>query len=345
MRMASFRMISGRLAVLLVMTASVFGQAAPDTVRTLSGIEITTAVDRADVLVGDLITYTLTISFDSTYELIPPPLGANLGAFDVKDYLADQISTLDDGRLPSVSEFVVSALTTGYYIIPPIPVLFNVPDGSRKVILSEGVPIVVSSLLEEGVDSLDIRAQKAVYEFPRDYTQYYVFGGIGLLLLLVAAYLIWRRLRRQKEAPEPVDDRPPWEIAFEKLALLKERRLPASGQFKQHYLELTDVTREYFGRMYLIDVMEMTTEEFLYRFYDVPLPGSLYERCQMFFPHADLVKFARHVPEIGRPESDLDLVHNFVELVRSDFDRRAAADGSNGPQQPAHHTVDHEVPL
>jgi hypothetical protein len=270
-------------------------------------------------------------------------LGANLGAFDVKDYLADQISTLDDGRLQSVSEFILSTFTTGEYIIPPIPVLFNMPDGSRKVILSESVPIVISSLLEEGADSLDIRPQKAVYEFPRDYTMYYVLGGLGFLLLLIVAYIVWRRLRRNKETVEPVDNRPPWEIAFEKLALLKERRWPENGQFRRHYLGLTDISREYFGRMYMIDVMEMTTEEFLDRFRDVPLPGSLFERCRAFFPYADLVKFAKHIPEIDRPESDFDLVHNLIELVRSDFDRQAARVSNDTPSRPTPPAVDQEV--
>ena len=52
-------------------------------------IEIKTSVDLAEAYIGDLITYTMTITYDSTIELVPPPLGANLGAFDVKDYQAD----------------------------------------------------------------------------------------------------------------------------------------------------------------------------------------------------------------------------------------------------------------
>jgi len=54
-----------------------------DTVASITGIEIVTSVDRAEMYVGDLINYTITIEHDSTIELLPPPLGANLGAFDI----------------------------------------------------------------------------------------------------------------------------------------------------------------------------------------------------------------------------------------------------------------------
>jgi len=321
----------------LPLVGSAAAQPEPDTVGSLAGIEVMTAVDRAEILIGDLITYTLTITYDSTYDLIPPPLGANLGAFDVKDYRSDQISRLDDGRLRSTNEFVLSTFTTGDYVIPPIPVLFNLPDGRRKVLLSESVPIRVISLLEEGADSLDIRPQKAVYEFPRDYTRYYLIGGAVLILLMIAGYFLWRRLRRKEDGAEPVDLRPPWEIAFEKLAMLKEKHLPAEGRLGLHYLELTEIIRDYVGRMYQVEVMEMTTEEFLARFREVPLPGTLYQRFGEFFPHADLVKFARYVPEAGRAEADLDVAHNMVELVRSDFARHNAAIESGDRASDDHH--------
>ncbi len=295
-----------------------------DTVGALPGIEIQTAVDRAECLIGDRIEYTLTITYDSTYELVPPPLGANLGGFDVKDYQTDQITTLENGRRESVSRFTLSTFTTGDYVIPPIPVSFNLPDGARKVLLSEGVPIKVKSLLAEGADSLDIRPQKPVYEFERDLTARYAIAGAVLLVLLAAAWLVWRRLRRREVEAELVDTRPPWEKAFERLAMLKEKNLPQDGRFREYYFELTEAIRQFLGRMYNVHVLEMTTEEFIESFQQVELPGSLYERCREFLQHADLAKFAKYRPTTERCDEDLEVAHNMIELVRSDFVRRQA---------------------
>src|SRR3990170_2146812 len=117
--------------------------------------------------IGDLVNYTITVTYDSTIELLPPPLGANLGAFDVKDYQTDISTKLPDGRLKSESHFVLSTFTTGDYIIPPVPMAFELPDGSRKILLSESVPIKVNSLLLNADDSADIHPLKAPYEFQR----------------------------------------------------------------------------------------------------------------------------------------------------------------------------------
>lgn len=300
----------------------VSAQNEPDTVESLKGIEIETSVDRAEIYIGDLITYQLTIIHDSTIELVPPPLGANLGAFDVKDYESDIRSKLPDGRMKSANKFVLSTFTTGDYLIPPIPIMFTMPDSSRKVILSESVPIKVKSLLAAGVDSADIRPLKAPYEFKRDMMPYYLWGALILLALAAGGILIWLRLRKRKREVMPLDLRPTWEVAFERLALLEEQSYLADGKFKQYYIELTKIAREYLGRMYEINVLDMTTEEFLFHFKQEQSPNGLYENVGRFLHHADLVKFAKLIPERERAEADFDFVHSMIEQVRVDFERR-----------------------
>ena len=232
-----------------------------DTVASITGIEIVTAVDRAEMYVGDLINYTVTIEHDSSIELLPPPLGANLGAFDVKDYETDITTRLRGGRIRSENRFVLSTFTTGNYLIPPIPMVFEFRDGTRKVILSESVLIKVLSLLLNTDDSLDIKPLKAQYEFERDYTRYFIWGALVFLTLALAGYLLWRKLRGKGEA-EFIDLRPAWEIAFEKLAVLEQKKLIDEEKFKEFYLELTDILRAYLGRMYARNIVDMTTEEF-----------------------------------------------------------------------------------
>lgn len=310
------------LKLLLVVTSS--AQEVTDTVSSLPGVEITTSVDRADMYIGDLITYTLTIVHDSTYQLIPPPLGANLGAFDVKDYQPDVVTELDDGRIQSVNTFVLSTFTTGDYVIPPIPVIFDLPDGTRKVMISEAVPVKVNSLLLNTDDSLDIKPLKAQHEFIRDLTKYYLWGGAVLLVLLIVGLIIWRRWRRKKDEVEPEDLRPPWEIAFERMAILQGKNLIDGDGHKRYYIELSEIARWYLGRVYQRNVLDMTTEEFMAQFEDLTLPPGIYDDAIAFFHFADLVKFAQLVPQPERTGTDFDSVHAVVERVRSDQMQRLA---------------------
>jgi len=301
-------------------------QTVPDTVSAVPGIVIETSVDMAEIFIGDLITYRLSITHDSTYQLEPPPLGANLGAFDVKDYQADITSVLPDGRIHNETIFKLTTFTTGDYLIPPVPILFTLPDSSRKVVLSESVPIKVKSMLAEAGDSLDIRPLKAQYEFLRDRNPYYLWGGLGVLLLVLA--LVWWILRLGMSVAEMLDLRPPWEIAFEKLALLKQRHLVDGDSCKQFYVELTEIAREYIGRIYDTDVLEMTTGEFMDSFQDAAMPDDLFESTESFLKHADLVKFAKFLADRARMESDFEFVYQMTGSLREDYERRLQAEVS-----------------
>ncbi len=107
----------------------------------ISGVEIQTSISKAEIYIGDLVEYNLTIIYDSTIELTPPPLGANLGAFDVKDYQPDIETKLEDGRIKSENKFTLSTFTTGDYVIPVIPLHFTLADGTQKIMFSDFISL------------------------------------------------------------------------------------------------------------------------------------------------------------------------------------------------------------
>ena len=323
-------LVSVVLAGLLV--GSPDAETVPDTVNAVPGIVVETSVDMAEIFIGDLITYRLSITHDSTYQLEPPPLGANLGAFVVKDYQPDITSVLPDGRIRNETIFKLTTFTTGDYRIPPVPILFTLPDSSRKVVLSESVPIKVKSMLAGAGDSLDIRPLKAQYEFMRDRNPYYFWGGLGALLLVIV--IVWWIIRRRRSEVEMVDLRPPWEIAFEKLAMLKQRHLVDGDSCKQYYVELTEIAREYIGRIYDTDVLEMTTGEFMDSFQDAAMPDDLFESTESFLKHADLIKFAKFSADRTRMESDFEFVYQMTGSLREDYER-----GQQVEQSVSHETI------
>jgi len=302
--------------ILLVAPSIGWAQDVPDTVQSAPGIEIESSVDRAEVFIGDLITYRLIITYDSGIAMTPPPIGANLGAFDVKDYRMDEQQRLDDGRIKIESRFVLTTFTTGDYIIPPIPVEYTLPDSTEKILISEPVPIRVKSLLADNADSADIRDLKGLIEFkPKIPFLYYVAGGV--LLLVIVGVLVWGKIRRRRERPTgPIDTRKPWEIASERLAVLKEKNYTDSGEFKQFYVELTDIIREFLQRVYEIPVLDMTTYEFLTAIIQHDIEEQLYNRLKQFLEFADLVKFAKFIPELEKVNFDFDEAVGIVDYIR-----------------------------
>ncbi|MEP0828078.1 MAG: hypothetical protein HRF51_06105 [bacterium] len=286
-----------------------------DTVKSAPGITIETAVDKSEIYIGDLINYRLTVIHDSTIVLTPPPIGANLGAFDVKDYQADEEVRLPSGQIKLESRFLLTTFTTGDYVIPPIPVEFMLPDSSVKYLISEPTPIRVKSLLAESADTSDIRDIKGPIAFKEDRTIYYILGGI-LLLLLVGGYLYWRIRRRRLGVTSPLDTRKPWEIAYEQLAVLEAKKYLPEKKFKLFYIELTDIIRAFLGRVYQIPALDMTTEEFLEAAEKTEIPVEIKERLEAFLKFADLVKFAKLLPEPEKPAADFEEARLFVEQIR-----------------------------
>ncbi|PWB72264.1 hypothetical protein C3F09_06920 [candidate division GN15 bacterium] len=316
--MRSLRAICVIVIALVAAAGVAYAQPKVDTVKSIPGIEIKSSVDMAEAYIGDLITYQITITCDSTIQLVPPPIGANLGEFDVKDYQADVETKLKDGRVQNQTTFVLSTFTTGDHIIPPLPIMFIMPDSMRRVMLAEAIPIKIKSLLANAGDSVDIKPLKGPYQFKRNYVPYYIMGG-ALLVLLAVAFFLWNRWRRRKVSAEPVDLRPAWEIAFEKLAILRERKLIEEGKHKEFYLELTEIVRGYLGRMYDLTALDMTTTEFLDLLGELTLPDGLHDRVSKFLHHADLVKFARYVPDTARSQEEYQAAHDIVDIVRADY--------------------------
>ena len=196
--------------------------------------------------------------------------------------------------------------------------------------LAEPIPIKILSLLDlEENDSIDIKPLKpqlaADEIFPPDYSEYYLWGGLGLVLFIIAGgFIFWWWWRRKRQAAEIQP--PAWEVAFEKLAFLKveylDKGFPEQLRAKDYYLNLTELSRAYLGRIYQIDVLEMTTEQFMERFAEIELPDNLYSTLAGFHMHADQVKFAKLMPEMKRAEDDFLVVHAMVDSVRIDYERR-----------------------
>lgn len=304
------------IILVVVGGSSVSQEDSRDTVTSAVGIAVETSVNLSEIYIGDLITYRLIITHDSDIVLTPPPIGANLGGFDVKDYESDDISRLDNGRVQNENSFVLTTFTTGDYIIPPIPIEFMRPDSTVKYLISEPIAIKVKSLIAEGADTADIREVKAPFTFKSGWPWwYYVIIG-GLIVIIFGTLLYMRFFREKKEEEEFIDLRDPWEIAFEKLAQLKEKKLPSEGLLKTYYVELTEIVRDFMGRVYKRQVLDMTTTEFLELFENEDIDPDIYKIVTGFLHHADLVKFAKLIPTDERIETDFETANNIVEKVR-----------------------------
>ncbi len=281
-------------------------------------ISVSSAVDKARITIGDLITYTVTVVHDEDVTVELPGLGANLGGFEIRDYAAhDPVKR--DGQIVSSAAYVISTFMTGEFEIPPLTVLYTTPgDTLSSALRTEPIQIVVESVKPS--EAGDIRDIKPPVEIPRNWLpliRWIVFAVVALTLT-VAGIILYRRKKAGKgllpvrQAPS----RPPHELALEALDRLKASDLLARGEIKMFYINLSEIIRQYLEGRYFITAMEMTTTEVMNDLAGVEISLNDLTLIRTFLDSCDLVKFAKRIPSGAETADTLQMAYTFVERTR-----------------------------
>jgi|GEM_PF-685950 len=284
-------------------------------------INVTGTVDKQSAYVGDIITYTVTVNYDSSVRVSPPPVGRNLGQFDIKDYKVGEEKRLKNGRVQQVLRFQIRAFAVGGYVISPLSIEYMLADSSEKQVMTSPIKIEIKSLLATGaaVDTLKLRPLKGQVSLATNYAKIIIFSIVaGLVALAIVIFLIFRR-RKPIGPKQIIDLRPAWEIALADLTLLREKNLPSQGEIKQYYVELSDIIRKYLGGKFEFYSIDMTTEELISALNDILIADTLRQEIALFMEHADLVKFAKYIPPVERCEQDFyaacELVNKSKDII------------------------------
>jgi len=261
-------------------------------------ISISSQVDNSRVYIGDLITYTVTVTHDKDVKVELPGLGANLGGFEIRDYNLHEPKK-KDGLITSAVDYTISTFFTGEFEIPPLTVMYYTPeDTAAKTLSTEKIKIVVESVKPS--EAGDIKDIKPPVEIPRDLwhlMRWFVLGGVLALL----AFLVFVIYRRKKAG---------------KLDRLRDSDLLENGRIKEFYTEISEIIREYIEGRYFIVAMEMTTTEVLEGLSTAELSEDNFHLFQTFLEQSDLVKFAKRIPSEDENEAILNMAYEIVNRTK-----------------------------
>ncbi len=146
----------------------------------------------------------------------------------------------------------------------------------------------------------------------------YVMWGLGalvvVLILILCLHLILRRKGRSlKDLFHPAPVLPPHIIAKQALEKLYMRRLWQEGKHKLYYSTLTDILREYIMLRWSVPALEMTSDEIVEAMRKLDFSQKMIMDINDVLREADLVKFAKAMPEAAENENVYTLVWEFVE--------------------------------
>ncbi len=141
-----------------------------------------------------------------------------------------------------------------------------------------------------------------------------------VMAIIILATGIFFFVKRKKKAPEVVRIKTPLEVALEELDRIHREKLLEQRKVVEFYLKLSDVVRRYFEDQFAIRAPEMTTEEFLISLRtSQKLNDQEKTHLKEFLVSCDMVKFAKHSPEIKDMEESFRFAKNLIEETAKRF--------------------------
>lgn len=290
--------------------------------------EITTRVDPTSGTVGE--------RFDLVISATVPDL-ANLQVLPLFDTQTSW-TAVGDARTQDRPNGNIYTRTFNYTIVPfetgrqPVPKVaftYTAADGSTSnTVLSEALWVEVNSVLSGNGSASALRDVKPPSALPVPAVIVWTGGIILLALLALLGWWLWRRYFARLKKLIGRGLTPP-EMALKQMNALESERLIEHKKIKEFYTRLSDTVREYLMKAYGIQAMDLTSNELLYALDDLaerqPVRHTdnyrkAIARLAEFMDEADLVKFARFVPEASGCRKALQSGRDVVMLTRYRFE-------------------------
>ena len=167
----------------------------------------------------------------------------------------------------------------------------------------------------------------------------WILGGWSLVAVLVGGSLwLYRRWRGESLFAPVIDNRLPFQVAFDELDRIDSLKLPEKGRFKKHYTLVTDCLRTYIEMQFHVHAFDRTTTELKRSLGQSSMVLDHVRRFIDLFVESDFVKFAKLTPDLESARHLTDQARTLVDLTRPapEPDGTEAPQGSfgvGGPQQ------------
>jgi hypothetical protein len=191
---------------------------------------------------------------------------------------------------------IIAFFNTGDYEIGPFTVELIKEDKIAASKKTNSIPVTVKSVLKE--EDKDIKPLKGLIDLKGDpwYLLKYVIAALAVLGLIIFL-ILWIRKRRKTAPPPPKPQMSPLEELEFRLRELAEKKLIETGKLKLHFIELIQVIKYFLHRNYGFNAEDFTTEETLYYLKRDETDGLIQDNLRFVFNTADLVKFAKFIPD------------------------------------------------
>ena len=280
---------------------------------TAQSVTVEAKIDSLQIWIGEQAKLQLQVAMDAKQRAIFPAYTDTIvpGIEIVETAKPDTQFLNDRQRMLITQEYTITSFDSALYYIPPVPVTV---DG--KVYKSKALALKVYSMPVDTLHPDQFFGQKTVMKAPFAWEDWYGLIACSFLALPLLGLLIYLIIRIRDNKPiirkikvEP--KLPPHQAALQEIERIKNEKVWQKGQPKEYYTELTDIIRTYIRDRFGFNALEMTSSEIIDKLLEIKDKEAISD-LKFLFQTADLVKFAKHAPQIN--ENDMNLI-NAVDFI------------------------------
>lgn len=276
--------------------------------------DVSAQLSTAEILIGDEVVLTLSISHPDEVRLKNIGLGALEAVENLEVKQINPADTASRSPYNIQQEIILTSFDSGVYQLPAIPLTFASSTGDQ-IVSTKPLQLLVTPYPVQLTDSTDIQPIKDILKEKVGLEDAMPYLLIIFSLLLIGFGIWWLVKGRKREKADLGPVVPPLkahELAFQKLAVLEKEPWLSQGEYKKYQSELSYILREYFENRYDINALEATTFDLLKYLKNLDIE-DWYGQLKDLLQKSDLVKFAKAEYPLDFHESAFTLVKSFVE--------------------------------
>jgi len=252
--------VLGAAALLLLALGSVAAADDP--------VSVAASVDKRGITIGDPIRLALIVEVDPGYQITDSGVGRTMDEFEVLEASPPQVTRIANSRTRYTFRYRITAFRVGDLVFPQIQVGYQGPGGARGIVPTADIPIVVTSVIQPGEATDDIKPAKPQLRLPTaapQIPQLAIQVALAVVVLVMLALIIrqTRRVaaRRPKDADMDEVLLTPAQRAMAELNRVASLHLPEKGRYAEHYALLSKTLRAYVGDRFGLSANERTPRE------------------------------------------------------------------------------------
>ena len=231
-------------------------------------VNVAATVDKRGITIGDPVALAVVVEVDAGYQITDSGVGRTMGEFEVLEALPPQVTKIANGRTRYTFRYRITAFRVGNLVFPEIHVAYQSPAGEPGVVPTAEIPIVITSVVQPGEATDDIKPAKPQLRLPTaapQVPQLAIQVALAVVVLAMLALIIWQTRRASGRKPKDADMDEvlltPAQRAMAELNRVASLGLPERGKYAEHYALLSKALRAYVGDRFGLSANERTPRE------------------------------------------------------------------------------------